>query len=154
MELAGGLSLSCQGVKCGWTVHTPPETQEAGRSAELKEATTVMKHVHRRSGGGATSRLQLPAADISQPSAVTVACLITMEVQSTRFSGDRKSPESGHAAVCSTLKERPEQPQSSGNHSRQDGKHAANRPKVQQQMETVQPVAALKTQRSEDENQE
>lgn len=82
-----------------------------------------MKHVHRRSGGGATSRLQQHAADISQHSAFTVACLITVEVQSIRFSGDRKSPESGHAAVCRTLKERPEQPQSGGNHNRQDGKH-------------------------------
>lgn len=51
VELEGGLSLSCPGVKCGWTeVHTPPETQEAGRSVELKEATTGMKQLHKGHG--------------------------------------------------------------------------------------------------------
>lgn len=56
VELEGGLSLSCPGVKCGRTeVHTPPETQEAGRPVELKEATTGMKQLHRGHGGLHTS---------------------------------------------------------------------------------------------------
>lgn len=66
VELAGGLSLSCQGVKCGWTVHTPAESREAGRP-ELKEATTVMKgaqalrrrsHRQTTAAGGDISQVQ------------------------------------------------------------------------------------------------
>lgn len=56
VELEGGLSLSCPGVKCGRTeVHTPPETQEAGRPVELKEATTGMKQLHKGRGDLHTS---------------------------------------------------------------------------------------------------
>lgn len=51
VELEGGLSSSCPGVKCGRTeVHTPPETQEPGRSVQLKEATTGMKQRHKGQG--------------------------------------------------------------------------------------------------------
>lgn len=108
VELEGGLSLSCPGVKCGRTeVHTPPETQEAGRPVELKEATTGMKQLHRGHGGLHTSLRSGPVrprglTDTAPQQVPVVRGHFEFQNQSFRRSVEASEPHQVHRCVSHT----------------------------------------------------